>query len=253
MANIIRCKLPDGIRKFQPFKVSDYRDFLLIRSGLDNMTDEEQREAIDSLTEDYFGNEPKLYRDYLFLKRFTSSIGKTKIPVAYECPDCGKRHKAMLNLAQDDLTNPVIEVNDLKLKFKFPEIEVDDNSELIKSCLISVEQNEVEYNWDDLDEDTKVAVIESIDLKTFEEIVKRLNTLYFVLTLRCENTYRIVYKDLVKIFKILVGSDEIFTFYKINHILSKNNYDINSIMNMIPVERGFALSLIEQDKERESQ
>lgn len=33
-------------------------------------------------------------------------------------------------------------------------------------------------------------------------------------------------------------------------MLTKNNYDMNSIMNMIPVERGIALSLIEKDSKK---
>ena len=36
MANIIRCKLPDGVHRFKPFTVEDYRDFLLVRNDIEH-------------------------------------------------------------------------------------------------------------------------------------------------------------------------------------------------------------------------
>ena len=65
------------------------------------------------------------------------------------------------------------------------------------------------------------------------------------------NDYKYVkkYTDIVDVFKLLVNPDEIFTFYQINHTLVKSNYSLNSIMKMIPAERGFVLKLIEKDKQ----
>ena len=37
--------------------------------------------------------------------------------------------------------------------------------------------------------------------------------------------------------------------FNTNHTLVKSNYSLNSIMKMIPAERGFVLKLIEKDKQ----
>jgi hypothetical protein len=44
MANIIRCKLPDGIHRFKPFTVADYRDFLLVRNDMLSKEIKEQKD-----------------------------------------------------------------------------------------------------------------------------------------------------------------------------------------------------------------
>lgn len=55
MANIIRCKLPDGVHRFKPFTVEDYRDFLLVRNDIEHRSSQEQKEIITDLIDDYFG------------------------------------------------------------------------------------------------------------------------------------------------------------------------------------------------------
>lgn len=55
MANIIRCKLPDGVHRFKPFTVADYRDFLLVRNDIEHRSPQEQKEIIADLIDDYFG------------------------------------------------------------------------------------------------------------------------------------------------------------------------------------------------------
>ncbi|MGZ7259794.1 T4 family baseplate hub assembly chaperone, partial [Streptococcus pyogenes] len=49
MANIIRCVLPDGVHRFKPFTVADYRDFLLVRNDMQHKTYEEQKVIIKEL------------------------------------------------------------------------------------------------------------------------------------------------------------------------------------------------------------
>ena len=248
MANIIRCKLPDGIHRFKPFTVADYRDFLLVRNDMLNKPDQEQYEIIDELTQDYFEALPESWRHYAFLNVFTGSIGKTKIPIVYQCPTCGKNHKRIFNIEQQPLTNPVLEVNeDTQIKFKFPEkIDTDLNS-LVLNNINTVVYEGTEYNWDDLDPATQSNIIDSVDFKQFESLIKTLKPIHFSLNLTCCETRKMVYDDLKSIFMLLINPDEVFTFYEINHILSKNKYSISDIMSMIPIERSIALSLIEKD------
>ena len=81
MANIVRCELPDGVQRFKPFTVEDYRDLLLVRNDMNTKSEEDQKQLIAELMDDYFHDHPVEYRPYIFLKVFLSSIGKTKIPV----------------------------------------------------------------------------------------------------------------------------------------------------------------------------
>lgn len=251
MANIIRCELPDKVRRYKPFTVRDYRDFILVRVNLEDKPPEEQHQLIDELTLDYFDDLPKTWRHYVFLMAFTGSIGKTKIPIVYECPVCGKRHKRIFNISQSPMINPEIEISeDIKLKFKMPEEMTEDTSKLVVDHIVKVIQHDTEYNWGDLSTESKDSVLDLIDFTKFEEIIKALKPFHFELKMRCCETTLMVYDDLCSIFKLLINPDEVFPFYEINHILAKNNYDPESIMNMLPIERSIALSLIEKDNKK---
>lgn len=252
MANIIRCKLPDGIHRFKPFTVADYRDFLLVRNDMISKSDEEQKNIINELAADYFGEYAETIQKYIFLHVFTGSIGKTKIPVTFECPTCGKVHKRLFNLSTEEgLNNPTIPISDnVKLGFKFPTVECSDSGKLVLNSIDTVEFNDTVYKWADIAEESKMAIIDMIDIDKFEQIVKSLKPLYFELKLKCCSEHTIIYDDLNSIFNLLINPDEVFPFYEINHILVKNNYDMTAIMNMLPSERSIALALIERDNKK---
>lgn len=252
MANIIRCKLPDGVHRFKPFTVADYRDFLLVRNDMISKSYDEQQEIVSELAADYFGDYDPSIQKYLFLHVFTGSIGKTKIPVTFECPTCGKVHRKLFNISTESgISNPTIELNDdTKIVFKFPSREYDDSTKLILENITGIEFNNEKYEWESLDSETQMNVIDMIEIEKFEEIVKRLKPIYFELKLKCCGDHNIVYDDLSSIFNLLINPDEVFPFYEINHILAKNNYDITSIMNMLPSERSIALALIERDNKK---
>ncbi|ARW57616.1 baseplate [Kosakonia phage Kc304] len=247
MANIVRCKLPDGVHRFKPFTVADYRDFLLVRNDMNTKSKEEQIELIDELLADYFDEYPKSWRPYIFISVFTSSIGKTKIPVSFECPTCGAKKRFMLNLSQEPLVAPVIETSGIKIKFKYPDEINEDLVELISKNIDTVQDSDSEYKWSELDDETKVQVIDSIDYKAFESLVKKLKPLHIEVSFKCCSEYKFVYDSLIDIFKILLNPDEVFSFYQVNHLLVKSHYDLNSVMAMIPIERSIALSLVEKD------
>ena len=252
MSNIIRCVLPDGVHRYKPFTVADYRDFLLIRNDMTHHTPEMQETLIDELVEDYFGELPKQWQHYAFLNAFTGSIGKTKIPVVFECPECGKKKRSMFNISQEPLVNPTIKINEnLKLNFNFPTKQENKLAELVLNNVESVEYENVEYKWNDLTSKSKSDIIDSIEFESFEELVKKLKPIHFVLKTKCCGKERqMIFDDLYSIFNLLISPDEVFPFYEINHILTKNNYSLESIMNMIPVERSIALSLVEKDNKQ---
>lgn len=251
MANIIRCKLPDGVHKFSPFTVADYRDFLLVRNDMNTKTPEEQNEIMNDLMEGYFPDIPPLWRSYVFLKVFTSSIGKTKIPVAWECQKCKKTQKSLLNLTQLDLVDPVVEVAGIKIVFNFPKKTYPNIVEMIRDNIKEVSDSENTYSWDMLTDEIKLQVIDAIDVPTFESITRQMQPIHVELKLKCcDGENLLTYNSIVEIFRLLIHPDEVFTFYQINHMLVKHSYDLNSIMQMIPVERSIALSLIEKDNKK---
>ncbi|ADG60098.1 gp51 baseplate hub assembly catalyst [Acinetobacter phage Acj9] len=251
MANIIRCKLPDGVHRFKPFTVSDYRDFLLVRNDLTDKDLNEQEELIDEMTLDYFPNYTKSRRHHIFLSAFLGSIGKTKVPIVYECPICGKEQKRLFNLSPKPLTNPVVELQDgISLEFNFPDEVSDDPAEMALNSVKAVYQNGNRFEWGNLPQEKRDEVLNLIEFDAFEKIIQAMKPFHYEMNLRCCESTTLVYDDLCSIFKLLINPDEVFPFYEINHILAKHKYSIESIMNMLPIERSIALSLIEKDNKK---
>lgn len=249
MAKIIRCHLPTGVQRFEPFTVADYRDFLLIRNEIQNNPDDKYK-IIDELLEEYYGDYPEEYRGYIFLLVLTSSTGKSKIPVSFECPVCGKTKRHLFNLEQSPLKKPVIQTAGIELSFRFPKVISDDYGKLFLDTIDTVKDDQGEYPWDSLSDEDKAQVIEAITYQDFEKLIERLHPLYFTLTTRCCESHKLVYDNIVDIFNLLLNPDEVFTFYQVNHLLTKSSYSIGDIMNMIPLERNIALSLVERDSKK---
>lgn len=247
MANIVRCIMPDGVHRFKPFTVSDYRDFLLVRNDMNNKSPQEQKELVDELLADYFYEYPSSWRPYLFVKLFTASIGKTKIPVAFECSKCNKKKQVLFNLHQEPLVNPFIEVAGVKIEFNFPDELVEDKTQMILDNIKSVSDDQGTYQWDSLDESQQLSVVDAIDFESLESLLKQMNPINFSVKFGCCTKHVVEYTNIIDIFKLLLNPDEVFAFYQINHMLVKNQYDLDSIMNMIPIERNIALSLVEKD------
>lgn len=250
MANIIRCALPDGNHRFKPFTVADYRDFLLVRNDMEHRTPEEQKEILSDIIDDYFSEFPKTWRPFIFLHVFAGSIGKTKMPVAFTCPECGKKKSTLFNIHQKELKCPEIEVAGIKIKFNFPEVEYDDPAQMITENIASIFYNKKWIPWNELTEENQLQIIDAIDIDSLEKILEQMIPINLELKMHCCKKHDLKYNNILDVFKLLLNPDEVFTFYQINHMLVKSQYDLNSIMNMIPVERGIALALIEKDTKK---
>lgn len=243
--NIIRVKMPDGVKRFKPFTVSDYRDFLLVSTEIKSDPKDEQNILNELLEEIYPDEEPAL-REYIFLNVFTSSIGKTKIPLVFRCPTCQKEKKMLLNLEQHALQPIVLETSGLRIKFRYV-IPTEDYAQTFIDSIESVSDGENEYKWSELDESIRESVIDSISFEEFEKVVREMGTIKIRQRVTCCETHEINYNRLLPIFKLMLNPDELFTFYRINHLLTKSNYSIGDLMNMIPVERNIALTLVEKE------
>ena len=131
MANIVRCKLPSGTHRFKPFTVADYRDLLIIANEMRDNPDEADS-IVNGMLEDYFGDYPESWRHFIFIKVFTTSIGKSIMPVTFTCPKCKKTRKTALNLNLDSLKIPEINTAGVKIKFKFPDKVVESISDYVR-------------------------------------------------------------------------------------------------------------------------
>lgn len=250
MANIIRCKLPDGVHRFKPFTVEDYRDFLLVRNDIEHRSPQEQKEIIADLIADYFGDYPKTWQPFIFLQVFVGSIGKTKVPVTFACPKCKKEKTVPFEIYQKELKEPIFDVANVRIKLNFPSEFYENKAKMITENIHSVQVDEIWYDWKEISESSQIELVDAIEIETLEKILDAMNPINLTLHMSCCNKYVKKYTDIVDVFKLLVNPDEIFTFYQINHTLVKSNYSLNSIMKMIPAERGFVLKLIEKDKQQ---
>lgn len=249
MANIIRVKLPDGVHRFKPFTVADYRDFLLIRNDIVTNL-EEQTEIVDELLEELYPSYDAGVRGYIFMKVLTSSIGKTLLPLQYECRQCGKKHRIMLNLSSKELKKPTIEVDNIKLNFKYPHKITDDYADVFLKSIDSIEHEGQEYKWASLDEDTKTQIVDVITYDKFEEILTKLRSININQTIRCCKNTELQIHSPLDLFKLMFSPDEIFIFYRTNRLLNKSEYAMSDIMNMMPIERNIALGLLEKEVQK---
>lgn len=247
--NLVRCKYPDGsVKRFPSMTVSDYRDLLMIRADMEHRKEDEQRAIIEEVMERHLPDVPKNYRPYVFCSIYLSSLGNTYIPLVVECPICKREIKINVNFEPKGISD--IEVTTkygIKLKIKYPE---DDSNivEHIQNNITHVEDSNKIYTWEELSNEEKIAVIGAIDIDVMNDILNKSNPVFKHISLKCcGNPIDIEIKDMLTLFKLFIHKDEINNFYMINHRMSTMNYDIKSIMSMIPMERTIYLALIERD------
>lgn len=247
--NLVRCKLPEGVKRFPMINVSEYRDMLMVRTDMENRSDEEQKKIMDEMIEEMFPDLPENYRDYVFATVYLSSIGNTYIPIVVKCDKCGKEIKLNVNFEFGDLNHIDLQTKyGIRLKIKFPETKCD-MVDHITNNILEVTDSVKTYKWEELSEIEQISVVSTIDFDSMKEFINKSNPLYKKITLKCCSNENIVIElnDIVSMFKLFIHPDEISNFYKINHRLSQNNYDYNNIMSMKPMERTLALSLVEHD------
>lgn len=249
MANIVRCKLPTGIHRLKPFTVQDYRDILLIRTEMASKTSNEQTVLVNEMLADYFSEFPESYRPYIFLKTFSTSIGKTRLPVQWTCSTCNKVAKTLLNIQIEELKTPVIETCGVKINFKFPDVYEPDPVKFINENIYSVDDGTL-HLWTELSEEDKLSVIDAITLESIEQLLKQIHPIYIEIHMNCCDKRTVTYTNIKDVVNLLLNPDEVFSFYQTNHVLTKSHYDLNSVMKMIPMERTIALSLIEKDNKK---
>lgn len=210
MANIIRCSLPDGMHRFKPFTVADYRDFLLVRNDMIHRSPEEQKDILEDLLDDYFHEYPKTWRPFIFLHVFSGSIGKTKMPVSFTCPKCEAKKNTAFNIYQKELKSPTLSVAGIKIKFNFPEKEYQSKALMITDNINSICYQGHWIEWEKLSEENQIQIIDAIDMKSLDELISRMSPINLELRMRCCDETVIKYTDIVSVFKLLLNPDEVF-------------------------------------------
>lgn len=244
--NIIRIVTPEKTYRIRQFTNDDYLQLLFVRSEIEK-NQEEAEQILDELLEETFPYIPKIYRAYAFIIWFTSSIGKSVLPIRFKCPKCGKEKKTFLNLELKRLKRPVLETSGIKIHFDFTDIMTTDIKKLFDSCIYKIEDNNGSYIWEDLDQENKNLVMSVISLDDFEQIIKEIYPIYIPVKFSCCDTHEMVYRNILDLFKIILSEEEIIAFYKINHIMVKQGYSLNDIEKMTPMNRTITLALIEKD------
>ena len=122
-----------------------------------------------------------------------------------------------------------------------------DYAKTFLEAIESVSDGTNSYLWQELPEEVREQVIDSISFTEFEEVVKQMHTIKIEQKVKCCESHDLRYIGLLPLFKLLLNPDELFLFYRINHLLTKSNYSISDLMNMYPVERNIALTLVEKD------
>ncbi|QLA10593.1 baseplate protein [Shewanella phage Thanatos-2] len=246
MSGIVRCELPDKVFRVNPFSVTDYRDLLLIRNDMEGKSRKEQEVILSEMLEDYFPTEKESHRAYIFMKRFTASIGKTFVPVKFVCPTCNATKLTRLDLTQKPIKDYEINGYGVKIVIGFPD-KFTELSEMISDNIKSIEFNSQVYLWKDLSEEEKLNVIDLIPVESLSEIEKNFKPVKAKFMASCCKSTEVVYDNFLDLFLIILNPEEIFSFYQVNHLMIKKNYSLQDLMSMIPIERSIYLSLIEKD------
>lgn len=242
--NIIRVKLPSGTVRFKPFTVEEYRNLLLIRNEMKS-TPQEKQEILDGLLEELYPEYSVFEREYIFLNVFLGSIGKTAINTQFTCPCCENKTRMVLRLAQPPLRNPELQVNNITFKFKLPE-RPDEPDVLFNKTIDRIYDGENEYPWSDL-ADYHEQLVDMISFDDFAKLSSQFCSVYVNQTVTCCKKHVIKFTRLLDLFEILLNPDEIFNFYRINRALVRNEYSLTDIMQMLPIERSIALTLVEKE------
>ena len=254
MSNIIRCKFPDGVRRFPMFTISDYRDLLMLRADIELHSKEEQEELMEEILETYFPDVESNYREYVFCAVFLSSIGNTVIPMIVNCPICKKPITIRGNFDHPGLSNIRVKTKyGISLLIRFPSDKNVDIIDYIEENILEVSDDENTYKWENLNPKEKDAIFSIIDKDIIQEIIKKSRPINFnIHTYCCNEKIDIEFNDILSIFKILVHPQELINFYTVNHRMISYNYDLNSIMSMLPIERNISLALIEDDLKKQA-
>ncbi|UIW12578.1 MAG: baseplate [Enterobacter phage ENC19] len=241
MIDIIRVKLPGGVKRFPMFTVRDQLSFLLTSADMEGKTLTEQQEMLDEILDIMYPGYSRTEQENIFTKVYCVSFGKNAIKIRIK--GSSGQSEAFMHVTDYVLQNEYALDDSLTLGFKFPKHR-NNSEQLFLECIQYVKQDGERYEWNALDEDTKNAILDLVSIEDMENIVKLLRK-------SCHVTVRdIEFSDLLTLYKILFNKSELNEFFKTNYLLNKNTVQIEPIMNGSPMERSIYVALLAEDLKR---
>lgn len=242
MIDVIRVKLPIGVKRFPMLTVRDQLSFLLTSADMEGKTLTEQQQMLDEILDILYPGYSKTEQENIFTKVYCISFGKNVIKVRIKKD--GGHTETFMHITDHVLQNEYPLDDSITLGFSFPKTR-DTSEKLFLDCIRYVKQDGVEYNWNALDDSTKNEILDLVSINDMENIVKLLRK-------SCHVTIKdIEFSDLLTLYKILFNKTELNDFFKTNYLLNKNEVNIESIMNSSPMERSIYVALLAEDLKRQ--
>ncbi|QPI18046.1 baseplate hub assembly protein [Pectobacterium phage POP12] len=239
MIDVIRVKLPSGIKRFKMFTVEDQLRFLLTSADMENKPISEQYQIMDEVLDILYPGYSKTEQEYIFSKVYIVSFGKNAIKV--QITKGNERKESFMVINDFELINEY-KVNDsVTLGFNFPKDRKEDET-MFLDCISYILHEGTRHEWNVLSENTKNDIVDLIDFEDVKNIIALLKKSCHV------EIHREVHAEsLLKLFRILFSKSEIVDFFKTNFLLNKNGLNIDTMMNISPMERSIYVSLLSED------
>lgn len=241
MIDVIRIKLPSGVKRFPMFTVRDQLSFLLTSADMEGKTLTEQQQMLDEILDILYPGYSKTEQENIFARVYCVSFGKNVIKIRIKNKD--SYAETFMQIHDYVLNNEYALDESITLGFTFPKNR-DNSEQLFLECIQYVKQDNERYEWKALDDDTKNAILDLVSIDDMENIVK-------ILRKSCHVTVRdMEFSDLLTLYKILFNKSELNEFFKTNYLLNKNEVHIEPIMNASPMERSIYVALLAEDLKR---
>lgn len=241
MVDVIRVKLPGGVKRFPMFSVRDQLSFLLTSADMEGKTLTEQQEMLDEILDSLYPGYSRTEQENIFAKVYTVSFGKNAIKIRIK--NKNSHAETFMHITDYMLHNEYALDESLSLGFKFPKNR--NNTEtMFLECIQYVTQDGERYEWNALDDATKSDILDLVTIDDIEKIVRLLRKSCHVVVRDIE------FSDLLTLYKILFNKSELNEFFKTNYLLNKNDIHIEPIMNASPMERSIYVALLAEDLKR---
>lgn len=244
MIDVIRVELPTGIKRFKMFTVSEQLRFLLTSSDMEKKTEQEQQTILDEVLDILYPGYSRTEQEYIFVKVYIASFGKDVIRIKVKSKS--KEQETFMIITNFILRNEYKIDDDLTLGFTFPKTR-ETNDDMFIECISYIKFKDKKYPWNELSEETKNRVVDSVDFTALKEIYTMLRKSCSVEIKKNEFA-----DTLLPLFRILFSKTEIEDFFRTNFYLNKNGLNIDTMMNISPMERTVYVALLADDLKREN-
>ncbi|QFR55699.1 baseplate hub assembly catalyst [Yersinia phage JC221] len=243
MIDVIRVKLPGGVKRFPMFTVKDYLSFLLTSADMEGKPPKEKLAMLDEILDILYPGYSKTEQEYIFTKVYCSSFGKNAIKIYMKSKN--GTSEGFLHITDYELQNEYQIAENIVLGFNFPRKRHMEASDLLE-CMSYIIYDGTRHEWSGLDSFTKTNIMDLIEIDDIEKIMEMITKSCHIVVR--ENDF----SNLLTLFTILFNKSDLNEFYKTNYLLNKNNIHIGSIMDASPMERSIYVALLAEELKRKA-